>query len=210
MTGERNEHVDTIEFTETHFVIGGGFDVDVASLVVKRVPVEEEVTVKLLRVEPLVLDEVLPALEYQFVLRVLLAAQLALPLPEDPQHRLGVGETPHFVPRVVEIKGREPDLVGLLRSDGVHAGLCPEVVKLEPAVPPAEAHGELRLVGGEDGLQPREAVQPHAGQDGQPLLAGGRQELVVARVGLHHTALQLVSRVPAVGLAVTPGDTPQY
>ena len=129
--------------------------------------------------------------------------ELTTPSPEFTT--LAVNQVLHLVPGVVQEEVREPDL-HLSRADGVHAGLVLQVDELQPAVPPAEAHRELRPVGGEDGVQPGEGVEVDGGHDGELVLAGGREELVVAGVDLYHPAIQLVRGVLAVRLPVTPGQ----
>ena len=187
-----------------YLVVRGGFNVNEAKLLVEWIPVEVEITVELFREEPLVLDEVFLAAEDQLVLRVLEAGQHSRAIPHHAQRRLAVNRALHFLSRVVKVKVREPDLLSLLWPDVVHAGLCPQVVVDQPAVHPAEDHRELRPVGGEDGVQPGDGVQPQADHDGELLPVGWREELVVAGVDLYHSTLELVRGVLAVRLPVTP------
>ena len=59
------------------FKVKGNLDVKNAGLIVERIPVEVEMTIKLLGVKPPVLQPVLPAPGYQFYLGVPTAAQAA-------------------------------------------------------------------------------------------------------------------------------------
>ena len=72
-----------------------------------------------------------------------------------------------FLSCVVKEEAGEPDHLNLCRSDGVHVGLGPEVVEGEPGVSPLESDGELCLVGGEDGVQAGDRLQPDTGEDWQ-------------------------------------------
>ena len=165
-----------------------------------------EVAVKFLRVKPLVLQPVLPALEYQFVLGVLTAAQDSGSVPQHSQHSRVVNDVLHLLPGVVKIELGEPDLLCLGRSDGVHVGLGPEVVEPQSLVSPLESHRELRVIGGEDRVEAGDSVEANTGEDrqfGVTPLHLGRQELVVAGVKLYHSAVHLISEVLAVRLAVT-------
>ena len=142
---------------------------------------EVEVAVEFLRVKPLILQPVLTALTENNVL--------------------------HFLPGVVKIELGKPDLLTLGRFNGVHVGLGPEVVEPQSLVFPLESHRELRLIGGEDGVEAGDRVEADTGEDrqlGLTRLHWGRQELVVAGVKLYHSAVHLISEVLAVRLAVTP------
>ena len=67
-------------------------DVNGTGLIVKGIPVEEEDTFKLFRVESLVFNVVFFPFKDQFVLSFLLAAQFSRSISDDSQDRLGVND----------------------------------------------------------------------------------------------------------------------
>ena len=201
-----------IYFLKPYIEPRGRFDVDVTGLIVEWIPVEEVVTLELLRVEPLVLDVIVSPREDVFVLSVLLVTQLPGAIPHHLQHRLGVNDVLHLLVGVVEYEEREPYLLGLRRSHPVGVRGRAEIVVLQPTVRPLESHRELGLVGGVHGVEGGESVEPQTGEDGQARLAeqilgpGDRRGeiFVVARVELYYSAVDLVSEVFTVRLAITP------
>ena len=174
-------------------------------------PMEKVVTLELLRVEPLVLDVVLPTGEDVLVLGVLRVTQLSRPVSDDFQRGLGVDDVLHLLVGVVEGEEGEPNLLALDWAHPVGLWLGSQVVVVQSAVRPLQADGQLGLVRRVDGVEGVEGVEPDGDHDGETDLVRQadhwrREELVVAGVELYHPAVNLVREVLAVSLAVTPED----